>query len=1685
MSGTIKLNVDGKDYRIRWNGDKDPQQEDIDSITATIRSQAGATTRPAQPSQAAQKQQYDWLQQKIAGMVSNPSSQSSQSSLGAKPMATNGYVFGNYNQAQPKQAQGPLVDVLGKLGLPVQPQPQMTKAAKRANNMAPLKPSVTALANAIASGHPEPQVAKQKAKAILQQAQQPKLETLLDIAGIPESEREGLRQRVNAPSEAAYYQSLPQTPEQDASRQTAQILATQRKNALATLSTSKSASMMAQGAYQALGAPIGIATAGSGLSDQERRRMMEAAGTWVANLTPGPIQEVFAPVLAGIESYGSTGELAAGIESAILNSPLPFVLGGKLLHPIINALRGEDVAGALKALDLRDPAKLNAKLEEFKAAQGRETSNSQVSPPQETPQATQTDWDAHEAQIRTQLEKIYDKDHAANLASLMRTVDENQFNQYGVAPKPVEFVKGEKAKGRETSKTEVSIPAPESPAVKPETPQTPKAAKPATPDVAQNVASDVAQKVAAKEPWQMTAEEFSKDATVERGNNIIFVKHPNDSTSFTIRSLDTSKYTDVDAAARSHRDYVRNALSEGKPVPTAVVDEFLASGGTLPEKGLHPDLAAKYEKQKEVGTTQPTQSPKEVKPNGQEVKTQAPSDAGRQEGVLSRLQQDLKTEHLPEYGKGAINVPAIDSIEAWKTARKKTGRAGFSAPEVARISTELQKGVERAWNGMDARPSQSTDLIRVKIPGGSEYNITVKSAPEVFRELTGEPMRVKIGDKEYAHNSAIRRADRPWDEVGSLDNATTNFVTADGSKKKGAPIRLEDGRVAIAVRETTGGYRIYDYQTGLEFGRFNNKAQFEAVHQAQIDMVRPTLDAAKVLNKKPIPESPYKWKPEERNIVSLEQKNNAKIEIGPEKSVVTFLKEAPDATNAVHEYWHHATDQLFNGTTDVARSDQAIMEEWIGRKYKDWTRADLEKTARAGERYLTTGKAPNLKVKPVFERIKGWMQQVYRNISRSPIKAEVPDHISEVFDRWLGGKEDIPVGETPKATTTAHADIDAIRTVVGWDPRESNPEKIAQWGEEAKALKGKEATIADEITSKPRQATKAEEVALGNRLVKLLDERDKAKASGNAQAFDLADAEANKIADALDVSGSEWGRQGVARQIVLNGSYDDFSLKRRAVKAKGEDLTKVEAAKVQELSDRVAELERKLLSALADRRGVPRADKTIIGRRKSALSKISELTGKDVLYQASFDQMQALREVARTYVEEGQYKLDDVVASLKKHNLPFDDAELMTAARAAIGTESRLANRGRTFGEDIMQAGQWATKDPEIAKMRAQLEIAKMEADAEVRSMQPKDKLHMAIQEGAGAIRAVKLAFDLGAMLRQGFMGLIHNPKMWGKAQVKGAEAMLGHHGMTAKEFETHTMLGIMEREIDGRYMAPIRKRAELQLSNHLNPEEAYMAQWIKKIPGLGKYYEGTERYQATMLNVLRADMFDQFAAKFPGATDAELKQWGSYVNNAIGRSNIKEVNAAAQLVFTSPRWLMSRIGLLSDVAKALPTMHKSVASRAIVLEAAKAAATVYGGLKLLEMAGMKVNWDPQSSDFLKARDGDTVFDFTAAEGRTIRTFMRVAMGNPVVDEVGRFLGNSVSPGITVPYQLATAAAGKPKGLTGREEPIDLGTFGPLLGQQFYQQIQKDGWTGALKSLPEFVGISSQQYPEKKPTSRK
>lgn len=94
-----------------------------------------------------------------------------------------------------------------------------------------------------------------------------------------------------------------------------------------------------------------------------------------------------------------------------------------------------------------------------------------------------------------------------------------------------------------------------------------------------------------------------------------------------------------------------------------------------------------------------------------------------------------------------------------------------------------------------------------------------------------------------------------------------------------------------------------------------------------------------------------------------------------------------DFSSVVHEMTHVARPLL--GVADLA-----IFEKWLGIEGGKWETHHEEAFARAFEYYLKSGIAPNDALKGVFEKIKGWMVDIYsqykEGLEGAPVSADDP-----------------------------------------------------------------------------------------------------------------------------------------------------------------------------------------------------------------------------------------------------------------------------------------------------------------------------------------------------------------------------------------------------------------------------------------------------------------------------------------------------------------------------------------------------------------------------------------------------------------------------------------------------------------------------------------------------------------------
>lgn len=136
------------------------------------------------------------------------------------------------------------------------------------------------------------------------------------------------------------------------------------------------------------------------------------------------------------------------------------------------------------------------------------------------------------------------------------------------------------------------------------------------------------------------------------------------------------------------------------------------------------------------------------------------------------------------------------------------------------------------------------------------------------------------------------------------------------------------------------------------------------------------------------------------------------------RAVIHAFRRA-DVADVLHEFVHAITPLLSD-------KDKATIRAWYEEEYQTklpdtwWEkgrfhRDAMEKLARAFERYMTEGAtAVTATLQAVFEKIKKWMLQIYKDITHKDIDIKINDAVREMFDRWLADPENQGVSEDVK-----------------------------------------------------------------------------------------------------------------------------------------------------------------------------------------------------------------------------------------------------------------------------------------------------------------------------------------------------------------------------------------------------------------------------------------------------------------------------------------------------------------------------------------------------------------------------------------------------------------------------------------------------------------------------------------------
>lgn len=142
------------------------------------------------------------------------------------------------------------------------------------------------------------------------------------------------------------------------------------------------------------------------------------------------------------------------------------------------------------------------------------------------------------------------------------------------------------------------------------------------------------------------------------------------------------------------------------------------------------------------------------------------------------------------------------------------------------------------------------------------------------------------------------------------------------------------------------------------------------------------------------------------------------------RAFITYLRHA-DASTALHEMSHHLIEMMRLDAEDPhapqdIKDDIAKLREYVGNQNErgGFTREQHEKLADSLEQYYFDGRAPSPELKPIFERLRQWMKQIYDEIVGKGIK--IPDDVRAVFDRMFAERPERQEVAESQGTDAVH-----------------------------------------------------------------------------------------------------------------------------------------------------------------------------------------------------------------------------------------------------------------------------------------------------------------------------------------------------------------------------------------------------------------------------------------------------------------------------------------------------------------------------------------------------------------------------------------------------------------------------------------------------------------------------------------
>jgi hypothetical protein len=347
--------------------------------------------------------------------------------------------------------------------------------------------------------------------------------------------------------------------------------------------------------------------------------------------------------------------------------------------------------------------------------------------------------------------------------------------------------------------------------------------------------------------------------------------------------------------------------------------------------------------------------------------------------------------------------------------------------------------------------------------------------------------------------------------------------------------------------------------------------------------------------------------------------------------------------------------------------------------------------------------------------------------------------------------------------------------------------------------------------------------------------------------------------------------------------------------------------------------------------------------------------------------------------------------------------ESLNAKRLAM-SKKRLQKRLDEINRAIERKEAIAKRDPieydaEALELKAQIKAQKVKLDAITAKPKPLGaKVRDVIANTLNAPVGILAAWDDSFIGRQGAAMLAHKPAAWAASAKGSIKALFSESATLEMDAVIRNDPKFQLAQKSGLEYADISPSSKLAAAE----ETAMYFRAAEKIPVLGKALRPFDRAYTMAANISRHEAFYRMAdAMGDNWTAADYKAYAGFLNVLTGRGNLGRLSSfqpelsgifiSARKVAADAQFFLSPLSgtkaVRKEAAKTLVKYTAALTTFALVVNASGKA---------------KVELNPDSTDFMKLRIGDTRWDLTAGKGKVIRSVFKAGQATYAYSRWGK-----------------------------------------------------------------------------------